>query len=271
MSLICGFFMVVIRLIITYPFGPAFATLFGAKGEVIPASVDLLRFYTWSAPFNFFTIAIMAVLQSLGRARFCNMIYPFHCIVTPLLCCIFLTKIIGIRGIWANYMIAEIVTLIALTVMTVIREKKFPVTLMEIVNLPEEFDAANKYMITIRTMEQVVEVSKAIEDFCRKQGIDERRAKAAGLCMEEMAGDIVEHGFSKSKGTHTADIFVCVENDEVLMRFRDNCVPFDPNSRLALFDPADPMKYLGIKLVSEISKEMKYQANFGLNVLTVTL
>ncbi|MBR2759731.1 MAG: ATP-binding protein [Solobacterium sp.] len=271
MCILAGIPICIIRFIITYPFGTPFAMLFGAKGDVIPAAVTLLRYYTWSAPFNFFTIAIMSVYQVLGRARFCNMIFPFHCLVTPMLCCIFLTKVIGINGIWACYMISEIVTLAFFVIRTVIRKKKFPVTLMDIIDLPADFEPANKFTVTIKDVDGVINVSKRLEAFCKEHGIDDKRAMIAGLCMEEMADDIVEHGFPKTKGYQTVDIFACVENNEVLMRLRDNCVPFDPHSRIPLFNPKDPEKYLGIKLVSEMAKEMKYQANLGMNVLTVTI
>ncbi len=224
MCLIAGVPICLFRFILTYGFGNQFAELFGAKGNVIPMAATLLQFYTWFAPVNFFTIAIMSIYQVLGRARFCNTIFPFHCLVTPLLCCIFLTKVIGIYGIWASYMIAEIVTLTFFVIRTVIKKKKFPVTLLDIVDLPKEFENSNKFNIVIKDVEGVVDVSKKIEAFCLKHGIDAHRSRIAGLCMEEMADDIVEHGFPKSKGPSTVDIFACVENNEVLMRLHYLCL-----------------------------------------------
>ena len=94
----------------------------------------------------------------------------------------------------------------------------------------------------------------------------------AGLCREEMAANIVEHGFKKGrKKDHSINIFACVENDEVLLRLRDNCEKFDPNTKLKMYTDDDPTKNVGIKMVSKIAKEMNYQTTFGMNVLTIKL
>ena len=49
------------------------------------------------------------------------------------------------------------------------------------------------------------------------------------------------------------------------------CVPFDPKSKLKIVDTEDPVKNIGIKLVSKLAKEMNYQTTFGMNVLTIVL
>ena len=93
----------------------------------------------------------------------------------------------------------------------------------------------------------------------------------AGLCMEEMVGNVVEHGFIKDNKENSVDVFAYVENDEVSLRLRDNCVPFDPNTRKDIYDPEDPCKNVGIRMVSKIAKEMNYNSTFGMNVLTIKL
>ena len=62
-----------------------------------------------------------------------------------------------------------------------------------------------------------------------------------------------------------------MENDEVLLRLRDNCVKFDPHTKLEMYTNDDPTKNVGIKMVSKIAKEMNYQTTFGMNVLTIKL
>ncbi|MBQ5805042.1 MAG: ATP-binding protein, partial [Erysipelotrichaceae bacterium] len=169
------------------------------------------------------------------------------------------------------YTISEIITLSVLCLTAVFRKKKLLINVDDLLNLPEEFDTANKYSISVRKLSEVVEVSRNIEAFCKDKGIDRRRAMLAGLCMEEMAGNVVEHGFEKDRKENTIDIFTCIENNEVSLRLRDNCVPFDPNSRVEMFNPEDPCKNIGIRMVSKIAKEMNYHVNFGMNILTIKL
>ena len=268
---IAGLTLCLFKFLIVYPFAGNISVLFGAHDSVIGLSKELLIFYAWCAPFNIFTLILIGVYQSLGRVRMCNMIYPVNCIIVPLLCCIVLTKFFGIRAIWACYTISEIITLSVLCLTAVFRKKKLLINVDDLLNLPEEFDTANKYSISVRKLSEVVEVSRNIEAFCKDKGIDRRRAMLAGLSMEEMAGNVVEHGFEKDRKENTIDIFACVENDEVSLRLRDNCVPFDPNSRVEMFNPEDPCKNIGIRMVSKIAKEMNYHVNFGMNILTIKL
>ena len=268
---IAGLTLCLFKFLIVYPFAGNISVLFGAHDSVIGLSKELLIFYAWCAPFNIFTLILIGVYQSLGRVRMCNMICPVNCIIVPLLCCIVLTKFFGIRAIWACYTISEIITLSVLCLTAVFRKKKLLINVDDLLNLPEEFDTANKYSISVRKLSEVVEVSRNIEAFCKDKGIDRRRAMLAGLCMEEMAGNVVEHGFEKDRKENTIDIFACVENDEVSLRLRDNCVPFDPNSRVEMFNPEDPCKNIGIRMVSKIAKEMNYHVNFGMNILTIKL
>ncbi|MBQ1307046.1 MAG: ATP-binding protein [Erysipelotrichaceae bacterium] len=268
---IVGLALCLFKFLIVYPFAGNISVLFGAHDSVVGLSKELLIFYAWCAPFNIFTLILIGVYQSLGRVRMCNMIYPVNCIIVPLLCCIVLTRFFGIRAIWACYTISEIITLSVLCLTAVFRKKKLLINVDDLLNLPEEFDTANKYSISVRKLSEVVEVSRNIEAFCKEKGIDSRRAMLAGLCMEEMAGNVVEHGFEKDRKENTIDIFACIENDEVSLRLRDNCVPFDPNSRVEMFNPEDPCKNIGIRMVSKIAKEMNYHVNFGMNILTIKL
>ena len=270
-TVIAGLSLCLFKFLIVYPFAGNISALFGAQDSVIDLSRQLLIFYAWCAPFNIFTLILMGIYQSLGRVRMCNMIYPINCVLVPLFCCIVLSKVFGIRAVWASYMIAEIVTLSVFYLTAVFKKKKAILNVDDLLDLPEEFNTENKYSISIRKLSEVVEVSRNIEAFCKEKGIDQRRAMFAGLCMEEMAGNVVEHGFEKDKKENTIDIFACVENGEVSLRLRDNCVPFDPNSRTEMFNPEDPCKNIGIRMVSRIAKEMNYHVNFGMNILTVRL
>ena len=88
--------------------------------------------------------------------------------------------------------------------------------------------------------------------------------------MEEMADNVIEHGFIKDDIENSLDIFAVVENDEITLKLRDNCIPFDPQTKLQMYTD-DPEKNIGIKMVSKVTKKMSYQTTFGLNVLTIKL
>ena len=56
-----------------------------------------------------------------------------------------------------------------------------------------------------------------------------------------------------------------------ILRIRDDCVPFNPEQRKELTDPADFMKNAGIRLIYRIARDVDYQNLLGLNVLTIRI
>lgn len=88
--------------------------------------------------------------------------------------------------------------------------------------------------------------------------------------IEDMAGNIVSHGFVKGK-KNSVDIRVVLKDGGMLIRFKDTCKPFDPKEYAKLFDPDDRTHNIGIRMVSRISTGMEYNYVLGLNVLSITL
>ena len=114
-------------------------------------------------------------------------------------------------------------------------------------------------------------LSETVIRFCTQKGLDEKRAYYAGLCLEEMAGNIVLHGFNKDTKKHAVDMRVVYEEDELVIRLSDHCIPFNPKERAEIFNPEDITKNIGVRMVARIAKSMQYQNMLGLNVLTMVV
>jgi len=125
--------------------------------------------------------------------------------------------------------------------------------------------------LSLRSMEEVVSVARQVQDFCLSRGVDARRAYLAGLAMEEMAGNIIDHGFTKSSRTHTVDVRVVHKESDVILRLKDDCVPFDPGERQKIAEGDDVTKNIGIRMVFKIARDVQYQNILGLNVLTIRI
>ena len=139
--------------------------------------------------------------------------------------------------------------------------------------IPEEFGAAEneRIDITVRNMDEVVHISRQITAFCDERGIDRRRSFFAGLCMEEMAGNVVRHGFGKDPKQYSVDIRVAHKEDEIILQIRDNCSAFNPSEHARLMEPGETGKNVGIRLVYRIAKDVRYQNLLGMNVLTIRI
>ena len=86
-----------------------------------------------------------------------------------------------------------------------------------------------------------------------------------------MAGNIVEHGFDKDKKKHTILVRVVYNPKSLLLRIKDDCVPFDPEEHRDIFDTSDACSNIGIRMVYKIADDIDYQYIFGLNVLTMKI
>ena len=65
---------------------------------------------------------------------------------------------------------------------------------------------------------------------------------------EEMAGNVVTHGFSDTGKKHAVDIRVVYKDNELTLRIRDNCKSFDPSEHAKSKDSED-VGNIGIRLV----------------------
>jgi anti-sigma regulatory factor (Ser/Thr protein kinase) len=153
------------------------------------------------------------------------------------------------------------------------RKGHFPRNMADLLVLPETFGVPEsaRMDLSIRSLEEVVTVAQRVQSFCASRGIDQRRAYLAGLSMEEMTGNIVEHGFTKDHKKHSVDIRVVHKEEKIILRLRDDCIAFDPEKRLEIADPGDPTRNIGLRMVFAMASQVKYQSILGMNVLAIRI
>ena len=179
----------------------------------------------------------------------------------------------GIYSVYTANVLNGVVCALAFVVYSCLKRKRFPTNMEQLMVIPDDFGVSPdaRIDISVQSMDEVLMVSRRVTEFCRKRGIDERRVYLASLCMEETAGNIVEHGFTKDNRRHSIDIRVVHKNDDVIMRVKDDCVPFDPETRRQLNDPGNRMKNIGIRIVYQSAQSVEYHNILGLNVLTIRI
>jgi anti-sigma regulatory factor (Ser/Thr protein kinase) len=84
-----------------------------------------------------------------------------------------------------------------------------------------------------------------------------------------MAGNIVSHGFKKDQKQHSVDLRISLKDLKLIIRIKDDCIPFDPSERLKMADPDDIVKNIGIRIVFSLAQDIQYQNILGLNALTI--
>ena len=184
-----------------------------------------------------------------------------------------LIPFIGMNSVYIANILNGVVTTIGIVGYAWFKNKHFPKNMEELMVIPKDFGVPpeDRMEFSVRSMEDVTTVAERIQNFCRSRGIPEKSAYLAGLSMEEMAGNVVDHGFTKDKKKHSVDVRVARKDNDVILRIKDDCVPFDPGERLAMAGSGDVLKNIGLRMIFKIAKEVEYQNILGLNVLTVKI
>ena len=177
----------------------------------------------------------------------------------------------GMNGVYIANVLNGVVTLLTIILYSVLKNRRIPRNMEELMVIPDSFGVSenDRMDLTVRNMDEVMVVAEKLQLFCQEKGLDAHHSALVGLAMEEMAGNVVSHGFKKDKKKHSVDIRVVYKNSGLLLRIRDDCRPFDPGERKKLTDPSDPASNIGIRLVFQIAESVEYQFILGLNVLTI--
>ena len=224
---------------------------------MIPCAISMTFNYYYNSSGKHHLANLFSILNNIG------FIVPFAVILTPWL---------GMTGLWAALTLRYVALVLLIFFITCRHCGRITFRLEDYLLLPEGFDVSNdkQLNITVTNKAEVLGLSERAQTFCEDCGIDNRRSMFAGVCIEEMAGNIVDYGFDDGK-KHFVDVRVIVKGEQVIIRIRDDCRPFDPKKQAELYNPEDPTAHIGIRLVKEISTEFDYVNVLKLNNLIVKL
>ena len=254
---------------------PVITSLF-VKDIASPAftmTVSGLRILPLCMPLSIILMHFTAYGQVSGKSVFVNIASILDGVVCVAGFSVLLVHPLQINGIYIANVLNGVVTTLFVVLYAMFKLKRMPRNTEDLMVIPDSFGVTKdeRIDISVKSMEEVIEVSKRVQDFCLEKGIDSKRAYLAGLCMEEMAGNIVEHGFVKDKKKHSIDIRVAHKNDKIILRIKDDCIPFDPKERNKLESGDDLTKNIGIRMIYQIMKDIDYQNMLGINVLTISV
>ena len=183
-----------------------------------------------------------------------------------------LAPIMGALGIWSAQIAGGLFPAASIFIYCTAVNKRFPRSIEDTLLLRDDFGVSeqDRMDISIKNEDDVLNTSAAVMSFCTAHGLDYKRSFYSGLCIEEMAGNIVSHGFVNGK-KNSIDIRAVCKDGGMLIRFKDTCKPFDPKEYASLFTPEDVTHNIGIRMISRISTKMEYHYVLGLNVLSITV
>jgi len=233
--------------------------------QIRSMSQTALRWYAVALPFLAFNVSSGNYFQAIDRmfaANLINMSIECFCLCSS---AFILSKAYGINGFWASYAVGQAVLSLIILVYSRLNGGK---NLL----LPEGFDKDDNNILhtSIKSMEDVIEFSTECSKLLKECGIDKRRCYIVPLFIEELAGNVIEHGFTEEKENHL-EIRVVIDGDDIKFAMRDDCEKFDLKEKIENweFDPEHPEHNMGIHMVMKLAKDISYSYSISVNALQV--
>lgn len=122
------------------------------------------------------------------------------------------------------------------------------------------------------SVDELPALAAFVETFCAEQSVPDRAAFHLGVVLEEVASNVVLHGFADG-GVHEASVTMVREGDQVRVVVVDDGPPFDPlqaeapDVTAALMDRE--IGGLGVEMMRKMTDEQHYERIDGRNRLTL--
>lgn len=253
-------------------FARPIAGLFLEPGSpAMELGVRSLRFFCLSLPLSLLSVVMINFYQSTKNLVIANLICLSHGLVFVTIFAFTLSPALGTDGVWISFLLSETVTLTG--VLLVIRKRlgKWPRKWRQFALLPDRFDPEPEKILDVSIngeMDTVMELSRRVHEFCNKHTEDEDLVRKLALAIEEMAGNIVQHGKKRNKSV-TIDIRIVMLEDGISFRLRDDGVAFNPVQYGE--ENQESSETLGIRMIRGMAKEMRYTYAIGMNNLLIRI
>lgn len=187
----------------------------------------------------------------------------------PAAAAFFLSRFMGVTGAWLYFPAGEWLTLLFLGVLIAVLTRKVPWKGDTALLLKKDFGVApeNLLEMEIHTMQEVTKAAHKAEGFCIRHGHDEKISNHIALCVEEMAANTIQHGFTMDNRHHDLSVRLLHKKAGLVLRFRDDCGAFDP----VRYIPKDEEDALGLRLVLAFATDARYTYAMNLNNVCIRI
>ena len=244
--------------------------LFGLEGGATQAmALRMLRMLCLAILLNLVLTVLVKLLQAAEKLALANAITFLENAFQGVFALLFVGKL-GADAAWAANPVATALCLLAVMVYGLSGGADCWRDPLRFLHFPTDFGSAvdARMTLSICSQELVMDAARGLMEFCTRQGMSERACMTAGVCVEELAGNVVKHGFQNQK-SGTVWVLATIQNKTLTLRIRDNCIRFDPKEYLRLSVQDYPSEHIGIRLVAGLAESVEYQNMFGMNMLTI--
>lgn len=238
--------------------------------EASEMAVKALRSYSLALPFVAFNEMYMNYFQATGRTNTSSVFSVLSRIGMIIPCGLILKALFGADGVWAAIFASEALVSLCIAAYALISGRTGSFAEKFLFISKSSFENTVFFDAVISQKGEQRGLSEKVEIFCEENGVDENRTYLTSLFCEELVTNIVEYGFEDDK-PHSIDLRISITGEEIRIRIRDDCRPFDPGKWYQLYLTDDPIANIGIKIVIKSSRNFEYTTTFSLNNVFIVL
>ena len=261
--------------IVIFAAAPVLVRFFAANSDdgakMMELAITAMRIYAFGLPLYGINMVFVNYLQGIDQGVMANLVTILDNLVFVVVIALAFSPMLGSTAVWISYPVGEVLVLLIVFFSAYRAKRKFPKTADAYLFLPESFGAApeNVYERSVKSVDEVMEATEEIGVFMKDHGAPAKQQMLIPLCVEEMAKNVIEHGFTKDNKQHSVDLRVLEKDKDWILRIRDNCVAFNPEQWMQIHHPEDPAANIGIRMVYGMAKDVQHVNAMQLNNLTI--
>jgi len=177
----------------------------------------------------------------------------------------FLFSCVQAHLLWLCYATSGMCTLFTLVLLSRRIQREEGLHDLLLIREGEEFNCKFDFTIAANT-EEAVRLSEKVLSLAEKNFDNVKLLNRIALVLEEMTVASVRYAHTENTGF--IDVFVCVTDEEVMIRMRDNGTPFNPLEYIP--DENDGCITDSIQLVKKLASRLEYSRQLGFNTSVLT-
>lgn len=257
---------------ITFIFAGPLADIFVDDPATIAEAALCIRFGAVATPFYCAVAIYSSYLQAINRTTFAQVVMGLSGGGAIIVFAVVLSGFFGVVGVWASFLVSNVAVFVGVYAYVAHTIKRLPRRIKDFALLPDDFGTQDVLNISVHSIEEVSLASERVLNYFNSRGgYASRHSMALALCVEEMANNVVQHGFADGE-KHSIDIRVLVNGNDLVVRLRDDCAEFNPIEMYQMIaSPEDPAAHIGIRMVFGIAKDIKYVNTMKVNNVIITV
>lgn len=261
--------------ILAFFLAPVFAGLYIKDDPTaLEFAIRAVRCYAIGMPFYGLNLIYQNYLQGIGKSVLSSISGFLLEGALLVLSAVIMLPMFKQEAIWLAFPVTQVLMFAYFGIIIFVENRRMKNYKLDLWNrvilLPKTFDVPDEDRLdtTVYNLDEVMNLKEKAWDFCTEKGCDNRRRYVIALCVEELARNIVQHGFKENK-KNCIDLRIIKKDENYIVRIRDNCVLFNPKKELQLINNEDLTYHMGLRLAFETAEDIQYTSLLKLNNLII--